>query len=386
MATQKITIGFSESSAAYDIEIGSGTIGTAGKWARRRLGKATSRVVVLSNPTVFKLYGDAVENSLIESGFTVSHFLMKDGEEHKSLRTAESALKALSEAGLGRTDAVVALGGGVVGDLAGFVSAVYLRGIAFLQIPTTLLAMIDSSVGGKTGVNSAFGKNLIGAFHQPKGVLIDVSTLATLPQRELTAGFCEMIKHGAIAGKPLLKRTDELLARYPIDEFSRHLSDTTFRAEISGLIASNVEFKARIVAGDERESSARTNSTSRKILNFGHTLAHALEKVTGYKYLRHGEAVGYGILFAAELSKTLALIDINSVNLLNGVVHRAGTLPPLNDLDPQEVFEAFSFDKKVVAGSLQMILLKAIGKPVIVSGDDIPRAAHIKALKKLLNR
>ena len=372
--------------SSYRVSVGSGTLSSAGTWAQNTLKKGSGKVVIVSNPTVFKLYGEQCESPLRQAGFSVTTFLMKDGEVNKSLRTAESALKAFSEAGLTRTDAVVALGGGVVGDLAGFAAAMYLRGVAFLQIPTTLLAMIDSSVGGKTGVNSAFGKNLIGAFHQPSGVLIDVATLVTLPQREITAGFCEMIKHGAIAGKPLLKRTDQLLEKYQIDEFAEHLDDRSFRSEISNLIASNVEFKAKIVADDEFESAEKTDAKSRKILNFGHTLAHALEKVTNYGYFKHGEAVGYGILFAAELSKSLALCDEKVVKLLYDVVHRVGTLPTLNNIDTTEVIEAFRFDKKNLSGSLQMVLLKGIGRPVIVGQQDIPQKAVQTVLKNFLQK
>ncbi len=381
-----VKIKINRPAASYRISVGSGTLATAGTWAQNSLKKGSGKIIIVSNPTVFKLYGQQCESSLRQAGFTVTTFLMKDGEVNKSLRTAESALKAFSEVGLTRTDAVVALGGGVVGDLAGFAAAMFLRGVAFLQIPTTLLAMIDSSVGGKTGVNSAFGKNLIGAFYQPSGVLIDVATLATLPTREITAGFCEMIKHGAIAGKPLLKRIDELLSKYPIHELSTHLGNRNFRSEITNLIASNVEFKAKIVAGDEFESAERTDARSRKILNFGHTLAHALEKVTNYRYFKHGEAVGYGILFAAELSKSLALCDGKVVNLLYGVMHRVGTLPALDNIDTTEVIEAFRFDKKNVSGSLQMVLLKGIGRPVIVSQQDIPQKAAYTVLKNFLQK
>ncbi len=384
MGTNTIKIGFSQESLGYDIKIGHDLLADCGKWARKCLGKDAAKIVIVSNPTVLKLYGRQVIESLAAEGFTISYFLMKDGETHKNLRTAESALRSFSESGLTRTDVVVALGGGVVGDLAGFASAVFLRGVAFLQIPTTLLSMIDSSVGGKTGVNSAFGKNLIGAFHQPKGVLIDTATLKTLPTRELTAGFCEAIKQGAISGKKLLKQTDDLLYSYPVTQFSSFADDPKFQASIADLIAAQVAFKAMIVAGDERESSSRLDARSRKILNFGHTLAHALEKVTGYKYLKHGEAVGYGILFAAELSKSLALIDEKDVKLLNDVVHRAGSLPPLTNIVAQEVFEAFKFDKKYLSGSLQLVLLRGLGKPIILSQADIPLATTRSVLKKLL--
>lgn len=371
---------------AYKVDIGTEVVPRAGRWAQTRLKKGGGKIVIVSNPTVFRLYGESCESSLREAGFAATTFLMKDGEVNKSLRTAESALKAFSEAGLTRTDSVVALGGGVVGDLAGFSAALYLRGVAFLQIPTTLLSMIDSSVGGKTGVNSAFGKNLIGAFHQPRGVLIDVTTLSTLPPREITAGFCEMIKHGAIAGKSLLTRTDELLGKYPIADLAEHLEHRNFRSEISNLIASNVEFKAKIVVGDEFESTDKVDGRSRKILNFGHTLAHALEKVTNYRYFKHGEAVGYGILFAAELSKSLALCDEKVVNLLYDVVHRVGTMPSLDGIDATEVIEAFRFDKKNISGSLQMVLLKGLGRPVIVSQRDIPAKAFNTTLKNFLQK
>ncbi len=384
MSTRSVKIGISGRPSEYEIKIGPGLLGGSGTWARKCLGKGAAKIVVVSNPTVFKLYGEQVTSSLQAAGFAVSQFLIKDGEVHKNFRTAESALKVFSEAKLSRTDAVVALGGGVVGDLAGFAGAIYLRGITFLQMPTTLLSMIDSSVGGKTGVNSAFGKNLIGSFHQPSGVLIDTATLATLPKREVTAGLCEAIKQGAISGKPLLDQTGDLLTLYGNEKDSALISNLGFQIPLRDLIAAQIAFKAQIVTGDERESSTRLDGKSRKILNFGHTLAHALEKVTDYKYFKHGEAVGYGILFAAELSKSLALLDEKSVNLLYDVVHRAGTLPALGNIDPQEVFEAFKFDKKYLSGSLQMVLLKGIGKPVIRT--DISPAPIKAALKKLLRK
>lgn len=386
MSSRNVKIECGREMSSYMISIRHNLPAQTGIWARKCLGRSTSKVVIISNPTVFKLYGPQVEESLRGSGFDVFTWLMKDGEQHKNLRSAEDALKFLSKNSLSRTDAVVALGGGVVGDLAGFVSAIYLRGLAFLQIPTTLLSMIDSSVGGKTGVNTAFGKNLVGSFHQPSGVLIDPGVLKTLPVREVTAGLCEMVKHGATGGKGLLKQTEKLLSEFPVETSSHNHSNPNFRSEISNLIAANVAFKAKIVAGDERESSKRLDGRSRKILNFGHTLAHALEKVTNYKYFKHGEAVGYGILFAAELSKSLALCDEKDVKLLNDVVQRVGPLPPLANIDRNEVFEAFKFDKKHLAGSLQMILLKGIGKPVILTEKDIPRVKTQKVLKELLQK
>lgn len=381
-----IKIETTEEQHRYNISVGSNTLSSSGKWARKCLGHSAQRVVIVSNDKVFGLYGETVETSLTAAGFSVSVWKMRDGERFKDLRSLDAALDSFAAAGLTRTDAVVALGGGVVGDLAGFAASTYLRGISFLQIPTTLLAMIDSSVGGKTGINSKFGKNTIGAFYQPKGVLIDPDLLATLDRREMTAGFCEAIKQGAIGSIDLLGKVAALLEKFPIENLADHFGDPKYRRSLAAIVADQVAFKAEIVSGDQRESAVRSDRRSRKILNFGHTLAHALEKVTDYKYFRHGEAVGYGIIYAAELSKELALSDENVVKLLNDVVHRSGTLPKLDNIDPKLVIEAFRFDKKQVAGSLQMVLLQGIGNPVIISGDDIPLSAHLSALKRLIAR
>ena len=368
----------------YKISIGHDLIGNCGSWARECLTGKTSKIVLVSNKKVFKIYGEIVQKSLESSGFEVFIFLMNDGERYKSLRSLEKLLKFIGESKIGRTDAVIALGGGVVGDLAGFAASIFLRGIAFLQIPTTLLAMIDSSVGGKTGVNSDFGKNLIGAFHQPNGVLIDVKTLKTLPRRELTAGFCEAVKHGAISNRRLFDQTAEFLELFPPKKFKTFFADQNFLANLENLLAAQVAFKAEIVMNDERESAERTDAKSRKILNFGHTLAHALEKVTDYKYFKHGEAVGYGILFAAELAKTLVILDEDELNLLNDVMQNVGALPDTQNIEIEKVTKAFSFDKKNIGQSLQWILLKEIGQPVIISNNDIPESSIQKVLHKVL--
>ncbi len=381
-----LKIDFSRESSTYEIVIGHDLLKESGKWARKCLGRNAAKIAIVSNPKVFKLYGKLAEASLRDAGFTVSHFLMRDGERHKNLRTAESALRFFAASGLTRTDAVVALGGGVVGDLAGFAAAIYLRGISYLQIPTTILSMIDSSVGGKTGVNSTAGKNLTGSFHQPSGVLIDTATLKTLAEQEICSGFYEAVKHGAIGSRKLFRQISDFLTKFPPSEIKRACDDKHFQMKISELITSQIAFKAKIVAGDERESSTGNNAGSRKILNFGHTLAHALEKATNYRQLTHGEAVGYGILYAAELSKTLALCDPKDVKLLNDVVHGVGSLPRLANIDEKEVLEAFRFDKKNIASSLQMVLLKAIGKPVILTEREISRSAMQKVLNQLLQK
>lgn len=386
MTRQTVSIKLNRSSARYDIQIGVGLLGSAGEWARGCTGGRPGRIALISNPTVFDIYGEAVERSFAAAGFDVKVYLIGDGERFKNFRTLQRVLNFLEESQLTRTDAVAALGGGVVGDLAGFAASIYLRGIAFLQIPTTLLSMIDSSVGGKTGINTTHGKNLIGSFYQPNGVLIDVDALRTLPKRELTAGFCEAVKQGAIDGTSLFRKTDKFLERYSPNRPGDHFDDWQFSEKLSDLLAAQVAFKAKIVQGDERESPGSTGAASRKILNFGHTLAHSLEKVTDYRYLKHGEAVGYGIIFAAELSKKLELLSQNEVKLLKDVVQRAGVLPTLRGIDSARVIETFKYDKKLINDSLHWVLLKGIGKPVIVPNNDIPRSVLRAAIDEILDK
>jgi len=386
MKIKKIAVELQNNPHQYGVQIGCGLLEKSGEWARNCLLRKPKKIALISNAKVFGLYGDAVKDSLARENFEVHVFLMKDGERYKNFRSLELVLKFFGETKLTRTDAVVALGGGVVGDLVGFAAAIFLRGISFLQIPTTLLAMIDSSVGGKTGVNAEFGKNLIGAFHQPRGVLIDVETLKTLPRRELTAGFCEAVKQAAIADKNLFQQTADFLETYSPNNFKNYFSDEKFISELEDFIHAQVSFKTEIVLQDERESTERLDGKSRKILNFGHTLAHALEKVTDYKHFKHGEAVGYGILFAAELSTSLEIFDENELKLLVDVLHRVGKLPDTQNINLKKVFEAFAFDKKNIGESLQWILLEEIGKPKIVEGRDISPTIIHQTLKKLLQK
>lgn len=386
MTPTSVQIDLPASPTKYQVFIGQDLLKASGKWARKCVGPKTSRIALISNQTVFELYGRSTVEGFRTSGFDVKSFLIGDGEGHKTWKTAEAMLDFLSKSRITRSCGIVALGGGVVGDLAGFVSAIYLRGVDFLQIPTTLLAMIDSSVGGKTGINSSFGKNLIGAFRQPRGVLIDTATLRSLPPREVAAGLCEAIKHGAIGGPKLLSPVKNFLLQYPPKDFPKAFDNENFHKSLADVISSQVDFKAQIVNEDAHESPDRTDRRSRKILNFGHTFAHALEKVTNYTYLKHGEAVGYGILFAAELSKTLALCTKEDVELLYGVVQSVGPLPSLANVDADRILDAFKLDKKNVSGSLQLVLLKGIGKPVIISDRYIPPAAIKKVLKQFMAR
>jgi 3-dehydroquinate synthase len=361
----------------YEITIGRRVLDSAGARVRQQLGSGSHRAVIISNQRVFDLYGARVVESLKARAFEVSTSLIGEGERYKSINSLSSVLKAFSEEELERNDAVIALGGGVVGDLAGFAAAVYLRGLPYFQVPTTLLAQIDSSVGGKTAVNLPAGKNLVGAFYQPRGVFIDVDTLTTLPSRELTAGFCEMVKNGAVGSRQLFQQTKNFLA-----SGEKKLSS---RAKgLEELIAAHCSFKSGIVAGDEREAIGRADRRSRRILNFGHTVGHALEAATQYRRFRHGEAVGYGMLVAGEISKLLGLLKLSELELLREAVALCGPLPHAGDLSARSIVDALSRDKKSVSGKIQWVLLEKIGSPRIVDGTDITPSLVGQVLKTVL--
>ncbi|MCA1635136.1 MAG: 3-dehydroquinate synthase [Acidobacteria bacterium] len=368
----------------YRIEIGGGLLADLGRVARESLADHTRRVALISNRRVFGLYGARAVGSLRAAGFDVTHWLMGDGERYKSLRTAGGALRFLSECRLERGDAVVALGGGVVGDLAGFAAAVYLRGVSFVQVPTTLLAQIDSSVGGKTGVNTPEGKNLVGAFHHPRAVVVDTECLRTLPRRELTAGWCEAIKQGAAGDRKLFTRTRRFLGAggrgaATIDGGAER------EEELARLIAAQCAFKAGIVAGDEREEVGRTDARSRRILNFGHTIGHALEAVTHYRRFRHGEAVGYGMIAAAEISFRLGLLEQTELEYLREAVRLAGSLPRASDLDAKTISLALRNDKKSVGGRIRWVLLESLGRARVVDGRDVSERAVRTSIRAALD-
>jgi 3-dehydroquinate synthase len=354
----------------YQVIVGAGTLAVCGTEARRCLNREARRLALISNRKVFELYGARVSESLRAADFRVEPFLMGDGERYKNLNTLEKALAFLAAAGLERTDGVVALGGGVVGDLAGLAAALHLRGLPFLQIPTTLLAQIDASVGGKTAVNTPTGKNTVGVFQQPRGVLIDVETLRTLSARELTAGWCEAVKHGAAGDRRLFDKTVAFLKSKSSGAAAR--SDN----RLAQLISAHVAFKAAIVTGDEREDVSRTDYRSRRILNFGHTTAHALEAITEYRRFRHGEAVGYGMLVAGEISKKLGMLDSSELELLREAIGLCGQLPRADDLDPTRIISALASDKKSVGGSIKWVLLERLGRARIVDG----RAVGVRSL------
>ena len=358
LSMHRLDISLKQESRSSQINIAAGI--------RRNLGqslpvKPPRRVGIISNERVFQFYGREVKRSLKTAGFTALEWLMPEGERYKSFRSLEKAVTFLSENRFERDDLVLALGGGVVGDLAGFAAAIYLRGLPLVQVPTTLLSQIDSSVGGKTGINLATGKNLVGAFHQPASVFIDPATLVTLPRRELVSGFCEMVKQALMADRSLFEMTITCLQKQAQDDF-------LISPEFEELIAAQCGFKASIVANDERESTSRTDTKSRRVLNFGHTTAHALETITDYRYFRHGEAVGYGMLVAGELSRNLGLIDSGTHDSLRDAVRLCGPLPRADQLDTNQITGALKHDKKSVGGQINWVLLEGIGRPKIVEG------------------
>jgi 3-dehydroquinate synthase len=377
---QRVRVRVSARQSLYEIRIGAGTLARLGDVARRSLSPHARKIIIVSNQKVFDLYGERAVKKLRAEGFNVAHWLMNDGERYKTAATLERLLRFLSESGVERSDAVVALGGGVVGDLAGFAAAVYLRGIAFLQAPTTLLAQVDASVGGKVAVNTGGGKNLIGAFHHPRAVLIDIETLQSLPPREMTAGWCESVKQGAAGDRSLFDETHSFLAAYALNK------DASHGERLERLIAAQVAFKASIVAQDEREDVRRGDHRSRRILNFGHTIAHALESVTRFRRFRHGEAVGYGMLVAGEISKRLSLLAPSELELLRDAVRLCGRLPRADELCQDEILSRISHDKKMVGGQLKWVLLERIGRARIVDGKEIGKRLLRASLRAGLQR
>ncbi len=388
LKSKYVSIKIPPRSHQYEIEVGAGLLAKSGEFTRKSIAKTAKKIGIISNKKVFGLYGESVIQSLENEGFQVFVYLIGDGERHKNFRTLEKTLAFFSANKLTRNDAVIALGGGVVGDLTGFAASIFQRGIPFLQIPTTVLSQIDSSVGGKTAVNSSFGKNLTGTFCQPNGVLIDIDTLKTLPKREIAAGFAEAIKQGAIASEKLFSDTSDFLNDFPLSKFRNHFlpkESDEFCQRLINLITEQITFKAEIVANDEQENISRDDFRSRKILNFGHTIGHALEKVTRYRRFKHGEAVALGILAASEISKNLAYCDENLLTSLKHVVHSLGVLPRTDDIETDEILSAISHDKKSVGGEVQWILIERIGKPIVVKAvnEEVIRRSLKSTLKTI---
>ena len=323
--------------------------------------KLPARRFVVSSPLVWRLHG----TRFARSARKIEPILVADGERNKQLATVSRIYDALVKATADRSSTLVTFGGGVIGDMAGFAASTYLRGIPLVHVPTTLLAQVDSAVGGKVGVNHALGKNLIGSFFQPHAVLIDPSVLGTLPRREFRAGLYEVIKYGMTSSASLFDR----VARERKAIFDREPTALT------PIIAESCQIKASVVAQDEKESGIR------RILNFGHTAGHAIEAVTKYKRFRHGEAVAYGMLVAAQLSVTRGALAEMDRKALMDLIASLGPLPPISDLSAAQMLEAIRHDKKVAAGKLHFVLPTAIGAWAIV--DDVTEKEMKAALLKL---
>jgi 3-dehydroquinate synthase len=334
---------------SYDIELGTSLAQSGERLKGLGLGK---KVALVTNPTVKALYAQRVVDALKTAGFLVMSIEIPDGEQYKTLDWANSIYTALLINGFDRKSALVALGGGVIGDLTGFAAATYMRGIPFIQIPTTLLAMVDSSVGGKTGVNHPMGKNMIGAFYQPVKVLMDLSALKTLPQEELLAGLAEVIKYGVIA--------DEVLFEYLVANRERILALEPDALE--HIIRRSCEIKADVVSRDEREGGVRA------ILNFGHTVGHAVENAENYT-MRHGYAIAIGMVYASRLAHRTGLCDVSVPERVEQLLKSYGLPVNLSSLSRKPsvtgLMDTMKIDKKAEGGKVKFILPKKIGEVVI---------------------
>ena len=320
------------------------------------------RAAIVTNTVVGPLYLDAVSQSLRAAGKRVTEIVLPDGEEEKTWQNLQRIYDALLAEQCDRKTTVIALGGGVVGDMAGFAAATYMRGVPFVQVPTTLLAQVDSSVGGKTGINHPLGKNMIGAFYQPKAVIADTATLGTLPPRELSAGLAEVIKHGAIIDAPFFDWIESNIARLMARD----------PEALAYAIRRSCEIKADVVRQDEREGGLRA------ILNFGHTFGHAIESGMGYGQWLHGEAVGCGMVMAADLSQRLGYIDAAARERVAALVRAAGLPDSAPDLDAARWLELMQVDKKNEGGQIRFILLRPLGAPLITT---VPQDALLATLQ-----
>lgn len=336
---------------SYSIHVGAGVIDRMAEWVAPL---RPSSILVVSDPTVTALYGERVVRALRDVCRT-THVVLDADESGKTLSAAAQVVDALVAARADRRSVLVALGGGVVGDIAGFAAAIFMRGIRFVQVPTTLLAQVDSSVGGKTGVNHAAGKNLIGSFHQPSVVVADIDVLRTLPPREVSAGLAEIIKHGLLADADYFAQTEAALPRIVGGDFDA----------LAPLVARSCEIKAGVVARDEHETGERA------FLNLGHTFGHAIESLAGYGRWLHGEAVGCGLCLAGDLSRRLQLIDAAVVARIERVIDAARLPTRIPGLSRAAAIEAMRGDKKSERGEIRFILIERIGRAIqrTVPGD-----------------
>lgn len=327
-----------------------------------------SKVLVVSDSKIFRYYGQLIITSLEQAGFEVASYLLPAGERYKTLNSVQKIYDSALANRLERSSTIVALGGGVIGDMAGFAAATWLRGINVVQVPTTLLAMVDASIGGKTGVNHPQGKNLIGAFHQPRLVLIDPNTLQTLPGREFRAAIAEVIKYGVIWDAELftqLERCDRL------DQL-RYLEPGL----LPEILTRSCQAKVQVVTKDEKEAGLRA------ILNYGHTIGHAIESLTGYRQFNHGEAVALGMVAVGQIAVELKLWNQNCADRQLSLIQKAGLPSQLpNTLDLQAVLEALQTDKKVKFGQVQFVLPTQIG--AATTGHQVPSEVIVRSLQQM---
>jgi 3-dehydroquinate synthase len=320
-----------------------------------------ARRFVVSSPTIWKFHGAQIQKTL----GAIEPILLPDGERYKNLQAVAKVYDALIRANADRGSAIVAVGGGVIGDTAGFAAATFLRGITLAHVPTTLLAQVDSSIGGKTGVNHTLGKNLIGAFHQPRVVVIDPLLLKTLPRREFRSGLYEVVKYGMIASRSLF----DLLVKEAKAVSAREAS------VLVPAIVESCRIKADVVSKDEREGGLR------RILNYGHTIGHALEAVTKYRRYRHGEAIAYGMLAAADLAVGRGALAERERQALAQLIAQLGPLPPIADLSVSEILDAVRRDKKVINGRLHFVIAIEIGATITI--EDVTEAEIVAVLRRL---
>jgi len=359
------TIWVRTASARYPVWVGAGLLRDAGR-RLRGLRPRARRLYVISSPRVWRLWGREVARGARAAGLRSETLLMDDREEAKRLATVERLAEGLLRRGADRDALLAAVGGGVVGDVAGYLAAGYMRGVDYVQIPTTLVGQVDSAIGGKTGVNLRGGKNLLGAFHQPLAVLADPRALASLPAREFRAGLYEVVK-AAVIGDPALfryleRRMGGVLAR----------EETALRT----ILVRSIRLKACVVSADERERGLR------QVLNFGHTFGHALETLTGYQRLRHGEAVAYGMLAATRLAARLGRVSAHEAERIVALVRAVGPLPALPPLSPERTYAQLQADKKRRGAERVFILPRGVGRVEITS--DVPRSAVLSALRDLI--
>jgi 3-dehydroquinate synthase len=338
---------------SYNVLVGAGLLRRAGREVRRVLPSPKSRVFVITSPNVRRHWGEALEKSFRAAHLPFEILEMHDGEPAKRLHMVEQLAEQLVDARADRKSLLVAFGGGVVGDCAGFLAAIFMRGIPVVQIPTTVVAQVDASIGGKTGVNLRSGKNLVGAFHQPRAVLVDPEILETLEDREFRSGLFESLKCGVIRDNKLF----ELMERKPGKLLGRH------PGTMQRIIADSVRVKAEVVSSDEKESGLR------RILNFGHTIGHALEAATEYTHFLHGEAVAWGMIAAAAIGRDAGFCRAETAARITAATQAYGPLPPVV-CDVQSIVNRLGSDKKTVAGAVHFVLPQKIGKVKISS--DVP--------------